>query len=94
MSVSMRPGYTVVTRRAGSSARSDSANARSANLLAEYDASPGDGVRPAPELMNTTWPPAARSAGSSASVSATAPTTFTVMVARHSSTFDSATRPG
>ena len=42
------PGYTVVTRRAGSSARSESANARSANLLAEYDANPGDGLRPRP----------------------------------------------
>lgn len=35
MPVSVRPGYTVVTRNSGSSLRSESAKARSANLLAE-----------------------------------------------------------
>ena len=44
----------MVTRSAGSLKRSESANARSANLLAEYDAMLSDAVRPAPELMNTT----------------------------------------
>ena len=45
MSVSTRPGYTVVTRSAGSLSRSESANARSANLLAEYDAMVADALR-------------------------------------------------
>ncbi len=49
---------------------------------------------PEPELTNTTWPPALRNAGSSGSVSATGPITFTVMVSRHSSTVDSATVAG
>ena len=44
------------TRSSGSSARSESAAARSANLLAEYAASPGETLMPAPELMNTTCP--------------------------------------
>ena len=90
----MRPGWIEVTRRDGSSARSEPANPRSANLLAEYDASPGDGLIPDPELMNTTCPSAARSAGSSSRVSATAPMTLTAIEERHSSTEVSATRPG
>jgi len=94
MSESVRPGNTEVTRSDGSSARSESANARSANLLAEYEAMPADTLRPAPELMNTTCPRAARNAGSNASVSATAPVTFTSNDARHSSAVDSPTRPG
>ncbi len=63
-------------------------------MLAEYDAMVADALRPVPELMKTTWPPARRSAGISASVTATAPTTFTSNVARQSSTVESATGPG
>jgi hypothetical protein len=63
-------------------------------LLAEYDAIPADAEMPAPELMKTTWPRAARNAGSSANVSATGPTTLTSMVWRHCSGVDSSTRPG
>ena len=54
MTVAIRPGWTDVTRSDGSSLRSESANPRSANLLAEYEAKPGDALMPEPELMNTT----------------------------------------
>ena len=37
-----------------SSLRSESAKPRNANLLAEYDAKPGEALMPEPELMNTT----------------------------------------
>ena len=83
-----------MTRRSGSSLRCESAKARCANLLAEYEARPGEDVNPAPELMNTTWPRAARSGGSSANVSATAPVTLTSNVFRHCCGVDSANRPG
>jgi len=48
------PGVHRGTRSNGSSNRSESANARSANLLAEYDAMPASTFSPAPELMKIT----------------------------------------
>ncbi len=77
MSVSTRPGCTEQTRNDGSSARSESANARSANFDAAYDPQPGRAASPAPEFTQTTVPRAARSAGSSSRVSSATATTFT-----------------
>src|SRR5690606_29956504 len=95
MSVAVRPGNTEVTRTplAASSARSTSANARSANLLAAYAPQFGLAFNPEPEFTSTTGPDAARSAGSSRRVSSVTANRFTSKVRRQESAGLSATLP-
>ena len=65
--------------------------ARSANFDAEYRPRPGPDLKPDPELMATTVPPALRSAGRTRRVRSTTATTFRSSSHDHSSRSASAT---
>ncbi len=94
MAVAIRPGWTEVTRSAGSSARSESAKARSANLLAEYDASPGEALIPDAGVDEHDVPPRCAQRGQQLQRQRDRADHVDRQVARHSSTLVSATRPG